>query len=130
MKERFKKVTTEPLADYMLGIRLDRGTDENGMRYVELGHESSIERIAETAQATKYRRTDTPMDHTLRLRKKQPDDEVGEVGDTDGSKYIPPYKYASVLGAVMYIANMTRPDIVTAINKLSRYVSNPGKSHY
>ena len=30
----------------------------------------------------------------------------------------------------MYIANLTRPDLVTAVHKLSRYVQNPSHSHY
>ena len=30
----------------------------------------------------------------------------------------------------MYIANLTRPDLVTAVNKLSRYVSDPSHAHY
>ena len=30
----------------------------------------------------------------------------------------------------MYIMNCTRPDIVCAISKLSRYTSNPNKTHW
>ena len=63
------------------------------------------------------------MDHSTRLRKRQD-------GEDDDSSYVPPYKYSSVLGAIMYLANLTRPDLVTAVNKLSRYVVNPSHAHY
>ncbi|PHT38595.1 hypothetical protein CQW23_22168 [Capsicum baccatum] len=39
-------------------------------------------------------------------------------------------EYARVLGCLMYIMNCTQPDIVCAISKLSRYTSNPNKTHW
>ena len=119
---RFAKVTFEDIADYMLGIRLDRGTDKNGMKYIELSHEASIDKMADAAQVKNHRRVDSPMDPTTMRKKKE--------GEDDLSKYKPPYEYASVLGSVMYIANMTRPDLVTAVNKLSRFTTNPSHTHF
>jgi hypothetical protein len=42
----------------------------------------------------------------------------------------PGWAYASVLGAVMYIANVTRPDLLTAVNVLAKFSRNPGPDHY
>ena len=38
--------------------------------------------------------------------------------------------YLELLGAVLYIANCTRPDISYAVSELSRYSSHPGRIHW
>ena len=37
---------------------------------------------------------------------------------------------ASVVGSLMYVMACTRPDIVHAIEVVSRFLSNPGKKHW
>ena len=37
----------------------------------------------------------------------------------------PKVPYLSVIGALMYLANYTRPDIAFAVNLLARYSSSP-----
>ncbi|KAI1002500.1 hypothetical protein K3495_g5705 [Podosphaera aphanis] len=39
-------------------------------------------------------------------------------------------KYRPVVGLLLHIANMTRPDIQYAINRLCRYVRNPPKNSF
>ena len=34
------------------------------------------------------------------------------------------------IGSLMYLANMTRPDISYAVNQISAFVSNPGYGHW
>jgi hypothetical protein len=38
-------------------------------------------------------------------------------------------RYYQIIGSLMYLASATRPDISFAVNKLSRFVSNPGDDH-
>src|SRR5258707_13687729 len=38
--------------------------------------------------------------------------------------------YASLIGALMYAAIGTRPDITFAVGALSRFLSNPGRRHW
>ena len=38
--------------------------------------------------------------------------------------------YARVLGSMMYIKKCTRSDIACDINKLSRFTSNPNRTHW
>ena len=38
--------------------------------------------------------------------------------------------YLSAIGALMYLANCTRPDIAFAVNLLARYSSEPTKRHW
>jgi len=37
--------------------------------------------------------------------------------------------FARLLGELQYIANMTRPDIVYAVNRLASYMANPSLQH-
>jgi hypothetical protein len=39
-------------------------------------------------------------------------------------------QYLSVIGALMYLANYTRPDIAFSVNLLSRYCSSPTRRHW
>jgi hypothetical protein len=38
--------------------------------------------------------------------------------------------YGSVVGACMYLATYTRPDISYAVGVLARFISNPGRAHW
>ena len=42
----------------------------------------------------------------------------------------PEVPYLSAIGALMYLANYTRPDIAFSVNLLARYSSTPTKRHY
>jgi hypothetical protein len=42
----------------------------------------------------------------------------------------PEFPYLSAIGALMYLANCTRPDIAFAVNLLARYNSEPTKRHW
>jgi hypothetical protein len=39
-------------------------------------------------------------------------------------------RYSQIIGSLMYLAGATRPDISFAINKLSRFTSNPRSDHW
>ena len=39
-------------------------------------------------------------------------------------------RYSQIIGSLMYLASAARPDISFAVNKLSRYMSNPGNDHW
>ena len=39
------------------------------------------------------------------------------------------WSYASILGGVLYIANLTRPDVAFTANRLTRYLKKPNSTH-
>ncbi|XP_050946570.1 secreted RxLR effector protein 161-like [Cucumis melo] len=59
----------------------------------------------------------TPMDANLKLCK----DDIGEAVD--------PSLYRSLVGSLMYLTT-TRPDILFAVSMLSRFMTNPKRSHW
>ena len=42
----------------------------------------------------------------------------------------PEVSYLSTIGALIYLANYTRPDIAFSVNLLARYISAPTKRHW
>lgn len=49
----------------------------------------------------------------------------------NNEKFIgPEVPYLSAIGALMYLANNTRPDIAFSVNLLARYSSSPTKKHW
>jgi hypothetical protein len=42
----------------------------------------------------------------------------------------PEYTYLSVIGALMYLANNTRPDIIFVMNCLARHSATPAMRHW
>ncbi|KAL0353566.1 UNVERIFIED_CONTAM: Retrovirus-related Pol polyprotein from transposon TNT 1-94 [Sesamum angustifolium] len=61
--------------------------------------------------------TKTPVDLNLCLAKNRDEPECQ-------------IEYSRIIGSLMYIMNCTRPDIAYAVNKLSRFTSNPSKDHW
>jgi hypothetical protein len=39
-------------------------------------------------------------------------------------------RYSQIIGSLMYLASVTKPDISFAMCKLNKYMSNPGNNHW
>ena len=77
----------------------------------------------------RYRHTDvkpasTPMEPGLKLSKSQMPTTESEKA---AMKDIP---YRQLVGALLYLANCTRPDIAQAVSSCARFGSNPGRVHW
>jgi phenylalanine-4-hydroxylase len=59
----------------------------------------------------------TPYDPSLVLQKNKRIDRVQ-------------LRYSQIIGSLMYLASVTRPDISFAVSKLSRFTSNPGDDNW
>lgn len=73
------------------------------------------------------RRFDSPFDANLELS-------VDQCPEVDTPEYIEMYQrrdtYMSLVGAYLWLANVTRPELCYISAQLARFVSNPGKAHY
>ena len=100
------------VADVILGIKISR-TSEG---YI-LSQAHYVEKILEKYNKGDLNVVRTPVDLTLHLSK------------NTGSS-ISQLEYSRIIGSLMYLTNCTRPDIAQAVNRLSRYTSNPGHNHW
>lgn len=73
------------------------------------------------------RRFDSPFDANLELS-------VDQCPEVDTQEYMEMYQhrdtYMSLVGAYLWLANVTRPELCHISAQLARFVSNPGRAHY
>ncbi|KAL0365780.1 UNVERIFIED_CONTAM: Retrovirus-related Pol polyprotein from transposon TNT 1-94 [Sesamum radiatum] len=100
------------LADVILGIKISKPSDG-----LALSQSHYIENILKKFKAYDSPPAKTPVDLNLHLAKNK--------GESEGQ-----IEYSRIIGSLMYIMNCTRPDIAYAVNKLSRFTSNPSKNHW
>lgn len=87
-----------------------------------LSQERYIERVLERFNMKNAKPVSTPLAAHFKLRKKSSTGDDGE----DMSD-VP---YSSAVGSLMYAMVCTRPDIAHAVGVVSRFLSNPAKSHW
>ena len=109
---------------FCLGIRIEKD-EETGS--VTLSQPAYIEELLEKVNLAGVRTKPTPFPPGLVLRKE--DSPITEEGKHDMT--LEPYcQYRSLVGALLYLAGASRPDISYAVNCLARYSANPGKAHW
>ncbi|KAL0381322.1 UNVERIFIED_CONTAM: Retrovirus-related Pol polyprotein from transposon TNT 1-94 [Sesamum angustifolium] len=99
------------LADVILGIKISKTSDG-----LALSQSHYVETILRKFKAYDSPPAKTPVDLNLHLAKNKDEPECQ-------------IEYSRIIGSLMYIMNCTRPDIAYAVNKLSRFTSNPSKDH-
>jgi len=68
--------------------------------------------------------------YTMVVRSLDVDKDPFRPQEKDEEHFGPEVPYLSATGAVMYLANYTRPDIVFVVNFLSRYSFSPTRRHW
>ena len=107
-------------ATFILGIDIKR---DRTNRSISIGQSAYISTLLKRHGMTDCNPTSTPMDNTAAHEL---------IAAAEGYKAAPALKrdYQSVIGGLMFAAICTRPDIAFAVNRLSRYCSNPTDAHY
>ena len=100
------------VADFILDIKIYR-TPQG----LALSQSHYIDKVLDKFKYLNFKEVKTPIDLNLAL--------ANNKGESESQ-----VDYAKVLGCLMYIMNCTRPNIACAISKLSRYTSNPNKTHW
>jgi hypothetical protein len=123
MKRTFHKVVFEDEVDWFLNMRITDGVNSEGMRTKSIDQSMAIDKIADMIPGIRTeKKRSTPMNANTTMTKRL----LGE----GPNKHEYPFNYASVVGALMYVSNWTRPDLTTAVNKLARYMADPTDDHY
>ena len=100
-------------ADVILNIKLLR----EGNGGVTLVQSNYVEKVLNRFGYSECMPSPTPYDPRVLLRKNRriARDQL---------------RYSQIIGSLMYLASATRPDILLVVSKLSRFVSNPGDTHW
>jgi hypothetical protein len=99
-------------ADVILNIKLNK--NKSG---ITLSQSRYVEKILSRFGFMDGKSSPTPYDPSVILRKNK-----NETTDQ--------LKYSQIIGSLMYLASMTRPEISFAVSKLSRFMSKPGIDHW
>jgi hypothetical protein len=106
---------------YILGVKIKR---EHSKKMLALSQEHYIRKVLKKFYMQDCKSIDTPIAKdkglSLRMCPKTPDEKTQ-------MKKIP---YSSVVGSLMYALMCTRSDISFVVRMVSKYYSNPGKSHW
>ena len=100
------------LGDVILGIKIKRTLEG-----LILSQSHYVDNILRKFEKDNSGIAKTPVDVTLHLSKNK-GESVSQV------------EYSRVIGSLMHLMSCTKPDIAYAVNKLSRYTSNPGTMHW
>jgi hypothetical protein len=99
-------------ADVILNIKLIKGENE-----ITLTQSHYVEKVLSRFGYEDSKPSPTPYDLSLILRKNK------RIGRDQ-------LRYSQMIGSLMYLASVTRPDISFDVSKLSRFTSNPGDDHW
>lgn len=109
---------TSRLADHFIGLEITR---DRSRRQIFVSQTNFIQTLLERFRMTGCNPSSVPADPDSRL------------SVTSSPKYRDPLKstpYRAAIGGLMYVAKMTRPDVLFALIAASRYCENPGKAHW
>lgn len=109
------KVTNMGECTWVLGMKLKRSREEHTLH---ISQELHLENILKRFNMDKCKPVAIPMLSKPKLRQQQE-------GET-----LTAHPYRSVVGALMYLAVCTRPDISYAVGQLARYCSAPTETHW
>uniref|UniRef100_A0AAV1V3K5 Integrase catalytic domain-containing protein n=1 Tax=Peronospora matthiolae TaxID=2874970 RepID=A0AAV1V3K5_9STRA len=101
---------------YCLGIELTRDRKSKSIR---MNQRAYIKRLTEKFGVDQCKDVHTPSNESEKLTK---------LGDDD--EFVPKWPYRELVGALMYVATCTRPDIMHAVGEVAKYCERHGKSHW
>jgi Reverse transcriptase (RNA-dependent DNA polymerase)/Chromo (CHRromatin Organisation MOdifier) domain len=113
LKGRFKMSDLGEV-HHILGLRVLR---KDGKISIDQAH--YVEKMLKKYQIEECIPVSTPVDNSLKL-----------IPITDEKDIVDAKEYRSIVGALNYVAVLTRPDIAFAVGIVSRYMQKPGKLHW
>ena len=124
--ERIKRQFTEHYEmkdlgelNYYLGMKITRSEE-----YIKLDQSGYVREILEKyshlLRGKEGKTVNTPMERDLKLRKSEL-----RTMSKDQQAYVAEFPYQNIVGALIYLAINTRPDISYAVGVLARFNSNP-----
>ena len=107
-------------AQYILGVQIRRN---RGRRQLYLSQAEYVRTILKRFRMEDCNQAVSPMATGVKLLKRDPEEEAG----LDDMSNI---RYASAVGALMYAALATRPDIAYTVTALCQFMAHPAMRHW
>uniref|UniRef100_A0AAV1TIP8 Polyprotein n=1 Tax=Peronospora matthiolae TaxID=2874970 RepID=A0AAV1TIP8_9STRA len=101
---------------YCLGIEIHRKREDGT---IKMNQKAYIKRLSEKFGVENCKDMHTPADSNSKLIK---------MGQEEA--FVPKYPYRELVGALMYIATCTRPDIAHAVGEVAKFCERYDKSHW
>jgi hypothetical protein len=115
--EEFEYTEEGPELGWHLGVKYTRDLEKGTITLTQTAY---IDELLGKHGMTKCNPTTTPMVAGTRLSRRDcPERPCPEMGA----------KYRQIVGSLQWLQTMTRPDLGFAVSELSRFLSNPGKTH-
>lgn len=103
-----------------LGMTIERDISQGELYLHQANH---IEYMLQKFAMKNCNPVSTPMDPNVKLSSEM---ELKTEEDQRGMKRVP---YLEAVGSLLYISQISRPDIAFAVNRVSSFNKNPGKPH-
>ena len=108
-------------ASKILGMQVKRDRSAKTLFLTQAGY---IKKVLNKFGMVDVKEVSTPLATHFKLSKQQ---EPSGDADIEYMKNVP---YSSVVGSIMYAMVCTRPDIAYSVGLVSRFIGNPGKTHW
>jgi hypothetical protein len=108
-------------AKFFLGLHLERNRQD---KTILIHQHQFISELLDECNMQFAKTSPIPMDPGLQLSKEDCPKTPSEI---EQMKYVP---YRETVGALLYAACATRPDISAAVGKVCKFNQNPGPSHW
>jgi hypothetical protein len=112
------KIKDTRSANFILGMKIERGVNS-----LKISQELQVNKVLKQFDMINCKSRDTPSEIAKLTQVDCPTTEV----EIMKMKQLP---YESLVGNVLYLSICTRPDISYSVNRVSRFMKNPGKDHW
>ena len=113
MKSKYKDQWLHAMKSEMKAL------EDHNTCIIKMNQRAYIKRLAEKFGVDNCKDVHTPADSNAKLAK-VPDEEV----------FVPKFPYRELVGALMYVATCTRPDIAHVVGEVAKYCERYNKSHW
>ena len=130
-KEEIEKLKSELKSEFemkdlgsaskILGMQVKRDRAAKTLFLTQAGY---VKKVLNKFGMVDVKEVSTPLATHFKLSKQQ---EPSDDADIESMKNVP---YSSVVGSIMYAMVCTRPDIAYSVGLVSRFMGNPGKTHW
>ena len=115
-EELMKKFKMRDLGElrWILGMRVERDKEK-----IDISQEAFVNEILERFDMNESKPAPTPLPQKI--------EELTKMSEESKKEYKNIKRYQSIIGALLYLSNSTRPDITFSVNFLARKMSKPSE---